>query len=55
MCYVHMVLEKFYHSTTELVPKDIAIDNNRVLPQYYIQRWNLAYMAKSLYPECSIK
>ena len=44
-----MVLEKFYHSTTELVPKEIVMDTNRELPQYYIQRWNLTYMAKSLY------
>ena len=44
-----MVLKKFYHNTTELVPKDIAMDTNRELPQYFIQRWNLTYMAKSLY------
>ena len=49
MCYVHLVLENFYHSTTELVPKEIAMNTNRELPQYFIQRWQLAYMAQSLY------
>ena len=44
-----MVLEKFYHTTTELVPKDIAMNTNRELPQYFIQRWQLAYMAQSSY------
>ena len=44
-----MVLEEFYHSTTELVPKNIAMDTNRELPQYFIQRWQLAYMAQSWY------
>ena len=42
-----MVLEKFYHSTTELVPDEIAMDTNRELPQYFIQRWQLTYMASS--------
>ena len=44
-----MVLKRFYLSTTELVPKDIAIETNRELPQYFIQRWQLTYMAQSLY------
>ena len=47
MCYVHLVLKKFYHSTTELVPKDIVMDTNRELPQYFIQTWQLTYMAQS--------
>ena len=49
MCYMHLVLEKVYHLTTELVPKNIAMDTNRELPQYFIQRWQLTYMAQSLY------
>ena len=44
-----MVLEDFYHSTTELVPKNIAMNTNRELPQYFIQSWQLTYMAQSLY------
>ena len=44
-----MVLEKFYHPTTELVPKDIKMDTNRELSQYFIQRWQLTYMDQSLY------
>ena len=47
MCYVHLVLKKFYHSTAELVPKDIVMDINRELPQYFIQSWELTYMAQS--------
>ena len=49
MCYVHLVLEEVYHSTTILQPKDIAMNTNRELPQYFIQRWQLAYMDQSLY------
>ena len=49
MCYVHLVLEKFYHMTTELVPKNIAMDTDRELPQYFIQSWQLTYMAQSKY------
>ena len=44
-----MVLEDFYHSTTELVPKNIAMSTNRELPQYFIQSWQLTYMTQSLY------
>ena len=49
MCYVHLVLEEVYQSTTELVPKNIAMDTNRELPQYFIQMWQLTYMSQSLY------
>ena len=49
MCYVHLVLERFYHSTSELVPKEITMNTSRELPQYFIQTWKLTYMAKSLY------
>ena len=49
MCYVHLVLEEFYHSTTELVPKEIALIINRELPQYYIHSWQLDYMTKIKY------
>ena len=44
-----MILEEFYHSTTELVPKTIAMNTNRELPQYFIQKWQLTYMDQSLY------
>ena len=49
MCYVHLVLEEVHHSTTILMPKDIAMNTSRELPQYFIQRWQLTYMDKSLY------
>ena len=54
MCYVHLVLEEVYQLTAELVPKDIAINTSRELPQYFIQRWQLTYMTKSLYLKLSI-
>ena len=44
-----MVLEGVYHNTVKLVPKNIALHTNRELPQYFIQKWNLTYMAQSLY------
>ena len=50
-----MVLKKFYHSTTELVPNEIAMDTNRELSQYKIQKWTLTYMTQSLYLKLSFK
>ena len=47
MCFVHLVLEEVFHSTATLLPKDIAMNTSRELPQYFIQRWQLTYMAKS--------
>ena len=54
MCYVHLILEEVYQLTTELVPKDIAMNTNRELPQYFIQRWQLTYMTQSLYLQLNL-
>ena len=54
MCYVHLVLEEVYQLTAELVAKDLAMNTSRELPQYFIQRWQLTYMAQSLYLKLSI-
>ena len=44
VCYIHMRLEDFYHTTTELLPDKMNLRTNRKLPQYIIQSWNLAYI-----------
>ena len=54
MCSVHLILEEVYQLTTELVPKDIAMNTNRELPQYFIQRWQLTYMTQSLYLQLNL-
>jgi len=44
MCYVHLILEEVYHFTAKLIPKDISMNTSRELPQYFIQKWKLAFM-----------
>ena len=50
-----MVLEGVYHNTVKLVPKNIALHTNRELPQYFIQKWQLTYMAQSVYLKILIR
>ena len=46
VCYVHMKLEKFYYDTTQLIPDVIDMETDTELPQYFIQSWQLKYMAR---------
>ena len=41
-----MMLEEFYHASTELRPGNLVLDTDKELTQYFIKSWKLDYMNK---------